>query len=111
MKTFKIPSHENMDFVFHIETYTTNGNTYVGIDCKEDDFWEPYANLTVNLDMILNSNQAFIDANNLDGEFIKYLEEQGFISNTGLKRQSGFVLYPLYTLNLDKIEEYSRWKN
>ena len=111
MKTFRVPSHENMEFIFHIKTYTTTGNTYVGIDSKEDGFREPYANLTVNLDMILENNQAFIDTNNLDDEFIKYLKEQGFISNTGLKRQSGFVLYPLCTLNLDKIEEYSRWKN
>lgn len=111
MKTFKIPSHENMDFIFNIDVYVNNGNTAINIYCKEDDFWEPYANLTVNLDMTLDSTKAFIDTNNLDDEFIKYLEEQGFISNTGLKRQSGFILYPLYTLNLVKIKEYSRWKN
>ena len=51
MKTFKTPIYKNLEFAFTTSTYSTTGNTYVGIHCKENDCIEPYCNLTVNLDM------------------------------------------------------------
>lgn len=106
MKTFKTPIHKNLEFAFTTDTYSTNGNTYVGILCKENNFIEPYCNLTVNLDMQLNEGLAFIDVNNADINLLLFLEEQGFISPTNVSKPSGYVNYPLYRLNLNKIEEY-----
>ena len=97
---------EDNGFVFTTSTYSTTGNTYVGIHCKENDCIEPYCNLTVNLDMQLGKGLAFIDVNNADKRLLLFLEEQGFISPTGVTKPSGFVVYPLYRLNLDKIGEY-----
>ena len=105
-KTFKTPIYNNLEFAFTTSTYSTTGNTYVGIHCKENDCIEPYCNLTVNLDMQLGKVLAFIDVNNADRDLLLFLEEQGFISPTGVTRPSGFVVYPLYRLNLDKIGEY-----
>ena len=48
MKTFKTPIHKNLEFTFTTSTYSTTGNTYVGINCKENDCIEPYCDLTVN---------------------------------------------------------------
>lgn len=59
-----------------------------------------------NLDMQLGKGLAFIDVNNADKRLLLFLEEQGFISPTGVTKPSGFVVYPLYRLNLDKIGEY-----
>lgn len=106
MKTFKTSIHKNLEFAFTISTYSTTGNTYVGIHCKENDCIEPYCNLTVNLDMQLGKGLAFIDVNNADKRLLLFLEEQGFIYPTGVTKPSGFVVYPLYRLNLDKIGEY-----
>ena len=50
MKTLKTPIYENLEFAFTTSTYSTTGNTYVGIHCKENDCIEPYCNLTVNSD-------------------------------------------------------------
>ena len=106
MKTFKTPIYDNIEFAFTPSTYSTTGNTYVGIHSKENDCIEPYCNLTVNLDMQLGKGLAFIDVNNADKKLLLFLEEQGFISPTGVTMPSGFVVYPLYRLNLDKIGEY-----
>ena len=106
MKTFKTPIHKNLEFTFTTSTYSTTGNTYVGINCKENDCIEPYCDLTVNLDMQLGKGLAFIDVNNADKRLLRFLEKQGFITPTGVTMPSGFVVYPLYRLNLDKIEEY-----
>ena len=106
MKTFKTPIYDNLEFAFTTNTYSVNGNTYVGIYCKENACVEPYCNLTVNLDMPLGKVLAFIDVNNADEKLLLFLEEQGFITPTGVTMPSGFVVYPLYRLDLDKIKQY-----
>ena len=105
-KTFKTPIYKNLEFAFTTSTYSTTGNTYVGIHSKKNDYIEPYCNLTVNLDMQLGKGLAFIDVNNADRDLLLFLEEQGFIAPTGVTMPSGFVVYPLYRLNLNKIGEY-----
>ena len=50
MKTFKTPIYDNIEFAFTTSTYSTTGNTYVGIHSKENDCIEPYCNLTVKSD-------------------------------------------------------------
>ena len=106
MKTLKTPLYDDVEFAFTTSTYSATGNTYVGITCIENDCFEPYCNLTVNLDMQLGKGLAFIDVNNADKNLLLFLEEQGFITPTGVTRPSGFVVYPLYRLNLEKIGEY-----
>ena len=106
MKTLKIPFFENFEFAFTTNTYLTTGNAYVGVDYRENRFIEPYCNLTVNLDVRLEEALAFIDVNHVDKKMLLFLEEQGFIVPTGATRSSGYVVYPLYFLNLDKIREY-----
>lgn len=92
MKTLKTSIYDNLEFVFTTSTYSTTGNTYVGIHCKENDRIEPYCNLTVNLDMQLGKGLAFIDVNNADKRLLLFLEEQGFISPTGVTKPSGFAI-------------------
>ena len=70
MKTFKTPIYKNLEFAFTTSTYSTTGNTYVGIHSKKNDYIEPYCNLTVNLDMQLGKGLAFIDVNNADRDLL-----------------------------------------
>lgn len=53
MKTFKTPIYKNLEFAFTTSTYSTTGNTYVGIHSKENDYIEPYCNLTVKCCLFL----------------------------------------------------------
>lgn len=103
---FIIPFYPNMTFAFRTDTYAENGNTYIGLLCEEDGFVEPYCSLTVNLSVPLDKDKAFIDVNNNESHLVRYLAENDFIEDTGYKAQSGYVLYPLYKLNLEKIKQY-----
>lgn len=38
MKTFSIPFYKDMEFAFTTDTYAINGNTCIGIWCKEGDY-------------------------------------------------------------------------
>ena len=106
MKPLSKPFYKDMEFAFTTDTYAINGNTCVGIWCKEGDYKKPFASLTVNLDLPLIKNTAFIDVNNLDKRLISYLEKNGFIKCLKVTRRSGYVTYPLYRLDLNKIKEY-----
>lgn len=86
--------------------YQINGNTAVRMNCLVDGYYEPFANLTVNLDEKLPEGFAFIDINNLPGaeDFVEKNELGHF---TGKWGRSGFCVYPLYELDLEKISEHS----
>ena len=74
-------------------------------DDDEYEFWEPWCDLTVNLPgMCPDENEAFIDANNCAPEIIRELEKAGLIKNTGITRQSGFCIYPLYEFTKEFFE-------
>ena len=64
---------------------------------------EVYCKLTVNLDIKLPKNMAFVDVNNLDEKFInqfKNVMRPVMKNGKQVTRQSGFVTYPLYKFNL-----------
>lgn len=78
--------------------YANNGNLYIGVVTweEEDEYWESWGDLTVNLPgMKCEENEAFLDTNNCASEIIDILEKKGYIKYTGIVRQSGFCVYPL----------------
>lgn len=87
---------------FKRTTYYTEGNLAIMALHDEYDYPEWYA-VTVNLGIKLPDNQAYIDINNAPNA-IKEIEEAGIGVSTGRRLQSGFVVYPLYKFDLDKIE-------
>lgn len=106
MKTFKLPCAKGIEFTFTRNTYADNNNTYIGIVSRENGIMEPYDDLTVNLGSSLPENMAYININHLDEDFLKALEKKGFITPTEGSWVSGFVTYPLYILNLEKMQPY-----
>lgn len=107
MKTFTVPHYKKGVFYFTMSAYCGNKNTYVGLIYNEGKYSEAYCRLTVNLAVPLPKDMAFIDVNNGDEKIIAFLEAQGFIENTHKSFRSRYVEYPLYRLDLNKIEEYS----
>ncbi len=85
--------------------YMFTGNTSLNATC---DNGEPYGCLTVNLDPLETPDLAFLNIN------FPGVDIEKFITKNGLGRkllhrdkQSGFLTYPLYRLNLNKIKEGS----
>lgn len=92
---------------FWKSNYANNGSLYVGVLTweEEDEYWEPWGDLTVNLPgMFPAENEAFLDTNNCAPEIIRALEKANLIKNTGITRCSGFCVYPLYEFTSEFIE-------
>jgi len=84
----------------------TDGNLAIRMDYFDGEVrcWLPFANLTVNLGMKLDSDCAFLDVNNCPWAR-DFVEDNGLGESTGLWMPSGFCEYPLYRFKLDKIKE------
>ena len=50
---------------------------------------------------------AYIDVNNFP-EIVEVIERLGVAEHTGIYTKSGFVEYPLYKFNREKLSEYER---
>lgn len=88
-------------------TYQTNGNLAIISLIAEttDDVYEgeTFGTLTVNTDRKLPDNMACLDINNLRG-IDKTLVEAGLATKVGLTiNPGGFVDYPVYKIDIDKI--------
>lgn len=83
----------------HIEKYQSNGNTAITAWSKEG----PFSTLTVNLDYVPGPEYAYIDTNR-GWDIEKFIKDNGLGVDTGIKMSSGFCTYPLYKLDLKKID-------
>ena len=66
---------------------------------------EPWGDLTVNLGMTMEKNCAFLDINQLGEEIQTWVEKNRLGSPTGRMERSGFVVYPEYRFNPERLKE------
>lgn len=90
---------------FVTSTYANNGNLRVDLVTYENGYPEPWSNLTVNISKC-EENCAFIDVNNNGKAILDWLFENGLGSRTGGMERSGFVVYPEFKFNMDKLKEF-----
>lgn len=91
-------NYKNHQMMVVVSSYTNNGNLYVGLEDEEKELLD----MTVNLDMILPPNQAFIDTNNFpDATMLINNNQLGKF--TGRTAQSGFCTYPLYEFDMERL--------
>ena len=83
-----------------------NGNLAIQLWCEEDNFKEPFAMLSVNLDKNLPEDCAYIDVNNLRCGF-DFCIIHNLGEFTGIFSNSGFCTYPLFKFNLDEVRKYA----
>lgn len=80
---------------FYKTKYSNNNNlAIVANELMDDGYEEPYSTVTVNLNNILPSNQAYLDINNCPDEIIHWLFDNGYAEQKGVEF-SGFCMYPL----------------
>lgn len=91
---------------FHLANYADNNNLYVGMICHDDGYPEPWSDLTVNLDVTLEPNIAFIDVNNNGWNIIDWLIKNNLGQPTKLEMISGFCTYPEFEFNMDELIKY-----
>ncbi len=91
----------DVDIEFSINNYVYGGSCSIALISDG----EPYANMTVNLENAhIPETWAFLDTNNLPG-IDKFVEDYDLGKFTGLVKRSGYCEYPLYELNMNKLEK------
>ena len=66
---------------------------------------EPWGDLTVNLGMTMEKNCALLDINQLGEEIQTWVEKNRLGTPTGRMERSGFVVYPEYRFNPERLKE------
>ena len=109
MKTYKSTIHnETIELIPVIHRYA---NQILAIELLTMEK-EPYAIITVNLPdallfMDLPNNYSFVDVNNCPWAE-NFIKEHALGEPTGEMVRSGYVLYPLYEFNLNKLNQYQQ---
>ena len=85
--------------------YTDNNNTAIILICDEGEYkGETYSTLSVNI-RPLPENRIAVDTNNCPNAE-KFIKENNLGKPVGITLKSGFCAYPIYEIDLDKIEPY-----
>ena len=87
-----------------IDSYHNSRCLFLGLTTNEEGFYEPYGDISVNLNDNAPDYCAYVDTNNMP-ELEKFLEDNEIGYFTGMVKQSGFCTYPLYMFNIDKLRE------
>lgn len=91
---------------FRLSNCAENNNLYVGMITWEEDWPEPWSDLTVNLGVELEPNIAFIDVNNNGWQIIDWLVKNNLGKPTKLEMISGFCTYPEFEFNMEELKKY-----
>ena len=86
---------DRYDLAFELSHYETNGRLAIEAWCRpeEEESWEPYASVTVNLwEPIDGDDCAYLDTNE-SPTLVRWLLEQGHVSLIPRVAQSGFCEY------------------
>lgn len=106
MKTLNLNAWgKDHPMTFETNTYN-NGNLYVGLISHDEGYPEPWQNLTVNLDKKCEPNCGYIDVNNNGNQILEWLYSNGLGHLTGGMERSGFVVYPEFKFNMDRLKEF-----
>ena len=85
-----------------IQMYYSNRN--ICIELNDEDYNEPYGCLTVNLCDATPNYCSYVDVNNMQ-EAEDFIVENKLGFFTGLVKESGFVRYPLYMFDAERLRE------
>ena len=101
---FETQFGERKKMVIEINMYVNNGCMYIGLQEQVEDYFEPYGDLTVNLEGKVPDYCGYVDVNNMP-QIEKFIVDNDIGEFTGLSKKSGFCEYPLYLFNVDKLRE------
>jgi len=80
-----------------------DGNLAIILTCESG---EPWGTMTKTLGISLPKDTAFVDANSF-GYYEAFIKEHELGEPTGVVQNSGYVAYPQYKFDLEKIKSLS----
>lgn len=90
-----------------LNMYRDNNNLYVGLEeyDAEYDFWDSFCDVTVNI-RTLPFLESAINVEFGGQEKIDFLIQNGFGELTDKKLRSGFLEFPVFRFNAEKLKEF-----
>lgn len=90
----------------HVNRYMDNDRLYIGMWNYEEDYPEPFCDMTVNLPGYrLDYDHAFINGD-LGSDLVEFITEQGLGIICPEKGRSGYREYHLVKFNMEKLKEF-----
>lgn len=93
-----------------VSSYADNGSLHVGLYCKEEDGFEPFGDLTVNLrenNLKGRSNAAFID-HDFSRDKLRFIKLHKLGTVLPEKGYSGFCEFSRVAFDLERLKEFDR---
>ncbi len=105
-----VPFHSpfgDFELTVTVCSYAQNGRLAVNLLCKEDEFWAPYAFLTVNLPKEpLKPNEAFIKDSAENVGLLDFVLKNQLGKLCPEVGRSGFCTYPKIAFDMEKLREF-----
>ncbi len=95
---------ETVSLELQVRSYYSGGNLALLLVDWSSGEPEEWGDLTVNLGPRLQKDCAFVDVNNLGQEILPWVEKDVLGKPTGRVAQSGFVTYPEYQFQADRLK-------
>ena len=107
MKVFDFMSRwgDKYEIAFFKANYVSGDNLAVEVECREEnqEWWEPYGMLTVNLGYTFGARQAYLDTNNVP-DLVEFVMGKGWAKEIG-EGHSGFCTYPMVEFTEEFVDE------
>lgn len=105
-KLLKLSWHgEIIPLEVQVRSYYSGGNLAILLADWTSGEPQPWGDLTVNLGWTVSKDCAFIDVNNLGNDILPWMEKNKLGKPTGRFEQSGFVTYPEYRFDPNRLLE------
>lgn len=85
--------------------YEQNGNLALQLYSQDEDYWEPFDIMTVNLGEKCADGFSYVDINNCPWA-PALIEKYNLGEPTDCYEASGFCVYPEYRFDMQEIEKY-----
>ena len=93
-----------------VSSYADNGTLYIGLYSKEEDGFEPFGDLTVNLrenNLRGRSNAAFID-HNFSKDKLKFIKQHKLGTVLPEKGYSGYCEFSRVSFDMERLKKFDR---
>lgn len=89
-----------------VSTYSDNKNLFIGLWSKNGADFEPYTDLTKNLGIKLNANEAFVKTFDENEGLFSFITKHKLGEVLPEKGRSGFCEYHKIAFNMERLAEF-----
>lgn len=101
-------SFGHVELAFEIQKYADNNNLYIGLYMKDDDDFDFFSDMTVNLREVLRPNEAYIQTYNGNEGMLEFIEKNRLGAVLPDKKRSGFNEYTKVAFDMERLAEFDR---